>query len=335
MRILAWRPIVCEHARGPAFLLSNQDKQGLAELLDAATRDPQLQVLEPVGWFVSHTRPGLRMTEDDLQVFDAYFTQPWQVTLVYHPARTGPTRAGFFIRERDGRIQAGQSHQEFTVDGVRTAEPFLTAPSVAAGAATNAATNAPAIDRRKNVQSRSGSHFRWAWAAVALLVCTIALFAVPKLRTPVMPAEPLQLRLLDAQGQLRIEWHRNNPTLQFAEAATLFIKDGDQLPPIELDRESTQRGSVTYARLSEDVTVRLVVKLKNQAALQELARYVGSPVPKIETRELRQVRQGRERLLSEARRLREELQKESYRTRDLERTVQRLESAIQRESRTR
>src|SRR5262245_21669753 len=55
VRIMAWRPIECEHSRGPAFLLSNNDEHGLTQQLEAATRDPHLQVLEPVGCFVSHT----------------------------------------------------------------------------------------------------------------------------------------------------------------------------------------------------------------------------------------------------------------------------------------
>src|SRR5258708_3694492 len=36
IRVLAWRPIPCEHARGPAFLLSNEDKQRLMGMMEAA-----------------------------------------------------------------------------------------------------------------------------------------------------------------------------------------------------------------------------------------------------------------------------------------------------------
>src|ERR1700752_2400277 len=92
VRVMAWRPMACEHSRGPAFLLSDSDKQKLIEQLEASGRDPRLQVLEPVGWFVSHTRAGLAMTEDDRQTFQRYFPEPWQITLVYNPGRHAQTR---------------------------------------------------------------------------------------------------------------------------------------------------------------------------------------------------------------------------------------------------
>src|SRR5580693_5923861 len=42
IRILAMRPIACEHARGPAFLLSDADKKLLDEQLSRGAEDPRL-----------------------------------------------------------------------------------------------------------------------------------------------------------------------------------------------------------------------------------------------------------------------------------------------------
>src|SRR5438067_12356836 len=39
IRISKWRPIDCEHARGPAFLLSQNDRMALRELLQNAAQD--------------------------------------------------------------------------------------------------------------------------------------------------------------------------------------------------------------------------------------------------------------------------------------------------------
>jgi len=83
------------------------------------------------------------------------------------------------------------------------------------------------------------------------------------------------------------------------------------------------------------VTVRLQLKRRNQPVVTELARYVGPPVPKIETQELRQVREGREARISEALRLRDDLKKESERTRELEQALKRLETQVERESKKR
>src|SRR5437016_6293675 len=43
VRILAIRPIACEHARGPGFLLSDRDAEGLARQLDADKEDSHLE----------------------------------------------------------------------------------------------------------------------------------------------------------------------------------------------------------------------------------------------------------------------------------------------------
>src|ERR1700733_8465692 len=42
IRIMAMRPIPCEHARGPAFLLSQPDQEILAEQLAHELEDPRL-----------------------------------------------------------------------------------------------------------------------------------------------------------------------------------------------------------------------------------------------------------------------------------------------------
>src|SRR5271168_2761116 len=56
VQVLAMRPIACEHARGPAFLLSDKDRVALNEQLLRDKEDPHLEGLISVGWFLSHTR---------------------------------------------------------------------------------------------------------------------------------------------------------------------------------------------------------------------------------------------------------------------------------------
>src|SRR5436305_14073949 len=56
VRILAFRPLECEHSRGPRFLLSDKDLAKLDMLLRKCTDDPLLRGLQVVGWYHSHTR---------------------------------------------------------------------------------------------------------------------------------------------------------------------------------------------------------------------------------------------------------------------------------------
>jgi proteasome lid subunit RPN8/RPN11 len=312
IRVLAWRPISCDHTRGPAFVLSNDDQQGLMLLLEQAQSDPQLQVLDPVGWFVSHTRPGLRMTEDDIDLFNRFFPEPWQVTLVVHPQRNKGARGGFFVREKDGRIQSSAPYGEFPMEGARAL----------------AVSPRPGLLARRGEEpgeepgspEAGGRLARLAWVAVALLVCALALYAIPKFRQPPAP-DGLQLRIVDVKGQLRVEWDRNSRAVQRAESATLFIDDGGMLPPVHLDGDATRRGSVTYARLSEDVIVRLEVNRDNLPPLREQARYVGPPLPKYESRELRDAREHTRQLDAEAGEARKEIAAEADRAKELKKEI--------------
>src|ERR1035437_10425517 len=50
-RVLAMRPIACEHARGPAFLLSDKDRIVLNQQLASDAEDQHLGGVIAVGWF--------------------------------------------------------------------------------------------------------------------------------------------------------------------------------------------------------------------------------------------------------------------------------------------
>ena len=103
----------CEHAFGPSFTLSPRDQDRLAELLASAERNPDR--LKPVGWYHSHTRSELFLSEADQELHNRFFPGPWQVALVLKPHTFHPARAGFFFRGPDGTIHGTASYQEFVL----------------------------------------------------------------------------------------------------------------------------------------------------------------------------------------------------------------------------
>jgi hypothetical protein len=113
VRILAMREIACEHARGPTFHLSDNDRAALTAQLARDKEDMRLEGLLVVGWFLSHTRSDVTLQQSDLDTYKAFFPEPWQVTMVIHPGRAGAMRAGFFVREPDGTVKGERSYQEF------------------------------------------------------------------------------------------------------------------------------------------------------------------------------------------------------------------------------
>ena len=114
LAIADYVPLDCEHAFGPSFALSPRDQDRLAELLASAEQNPDR--LRPVGWYHSHTRSEIFLTEADQELHHRYFPEPWQVALVLKPHTFHPTRAGFFFREPDGSIHGTASYQEFALE---------------------------------------------------------------------------------------------------------------------------------------------------------------------------------------------------------------------------
>src|SRR5260370_7363567 len=90
-------------------------------------------------------------------------------------------------------------------------------------------------------------------------------------------------------------------------------------------------GSLNYARRSEDVTVRFIVYRKNKPPVEELARFVGPPVPARASKALLEAEKQRDALLQEAGQLREAMPDEGKRPRHLHQALTQLHSQIHRQ----
>ncbi len=109
--IEAFRPIDCEHASGPSFILSERDLANLHEQISASASDPELNGLDVLGWFVAHTRAPLQMNDREVVLFDELFPENGKLMLLVKPERFQPTRFGFLVRGADGRMPRDASQQ--------------------------------------------------------------------------------------------------------------------------------------------------------------------------------------------------------------------------------
>ena len=114
VRIIAFRPLISEHAFGGGATLSEHDRQAVAELIVRMRADGDLCELEPLGWFRAHPMSDLRLSKWDTELFNYFFNEPWQIGLVVRPAKSAPTRARFFLRESDGALHP-EGYQELVV----------------------------------------------------------------------------------------------------------------------------------------------------------------------------------------------------------------------------
>jgi len=116
LHILAYRPLICQYLMGPSFKLSVDDKARLSNLLALPDSDPKLAKLSVLGWYHSHHRSEIFLSQEDLALYNEFFPGGHQVALVLRPSHMKATRAGFFFRDAEGLLQAHAPLQEFIVD---------------------------------------------------------------------------------------------------------------------------------------------------------------------------------------------------------------------------
>jgi proteasome lid subunit RPN8/RPN11 len=113
----------CEHAYGPSFVLSPPDEARLKELQSSYLNVPGGP--RPVGWYHSHTRSEIFLSDADLAIYNRFFPESWQVALVMKPHTFQPARIGFFFRQADGSVHATASYREDSLEAL----PFRQVPA--------------------------------------------------------------------------------------------------------------------------------------------------------------------------------------------------------------
>ena len=326
VRVLAMRPIACEHARGPGLIFSDKDRMGLHDQLLRDREDPHLQGLESVGWFLSHTRSDIFLNESDQEIFSIFFPSPWQVAMVVHPGRNVAMRAGFFIRDAQGGVRADRSYLEFSfpdrlapfldrMAGARERgerrgtslrrQEFGELPGherterrerldsmvAAAGQEPSHEDVHDAVPAFAAVQPAQPSRRKWIWVVGwAVLLVAAALFGLRYWMANSTP-EPISLSVLEHGGQLQIEWNRTARPVTNAVEGTLKIVDGGKSQTIKLGRTELATGAFTYQRKTGDIEVRMTVVDSGGGKTQEASRYLGrAPEAPQSSQEIEQLR---------------------------------------------
>jgi hypothetical protein len=91
--------VPCVYARGPSYLLTGEDKIAFEQAVERWRLDAS-QPRYAVGYFRSHTRDGLALSAEDVELLDRLFPDPAQIALLVRPFAAKPIQAGFFFREK-------------------------------------------------------------------------------------------------------------------------------------------------------------------------------------------------------------------------------------------
>jgi proteasome lid subunit RPN8/RPN11 len=361
VKVTAMREIACEHARGPTFHLSDNDRAALTAQLARDKEDMRLEGLQVVGWFLSHTRSDVTFHQSDLNTYNAFFPEPWQVTMVVHPGRTGTMRAGFFVREPDGSVKGERSYQEFNfpdrMAGVLDRPPPERRPVVEAAGdrvataryagrpeAVETVEAAEPVERTEQYDAPTfgqpvravpqyapypNTRRKIPWAIIAVVAAALVL-AVVGLRFlgPQLHVEPLSLGVIEREGQLQIQWNHSSQSVVGASSGTLDIVDGGEKRSIPLNRTELAQGSFTYMRRSGDVEVRLAVNTSEGGLVEEASRFLGTPPEGVGSSQMDAIKAERDALQDEVTRLRTQTGQQAARIQQLERTLVILQSRL-------
>jgi hypothetical protein len=283
IRVLAVRPLGCEHRFGPSFVLSDTDEARLQELLTNYKTDGELASLEILGCYFSHSRHGAALTDRDLELCDRYFSGTDQIAVTLIPSATGGIQGTLLARDAQGTFVSCHEF-EYSVlnkapsEAIRTPQPathrkplslvMAAALSRQEGIQTERLPPDPSVDA---VQHAAESEPRQPVAKVStthppetqhgalkarsrLLVGLLVLVACWPNRS--VPVTQIPLRLTDSGHKLVIHWDAEQPAVREAALGMLDIRDGDQEPQhVSIGPELLRRGWTEYERKSELVRI--------------------------------------------------------------------------------
>ena len=287
--IEAHREFQIEYLSGPSFILSQTDRERLAVFIAGLHKDPELANFEVVGWYHSHTRSEMFLSEEDIGIYNEFFPDAHQVALVVKPFKFDPAQFGFFFREQDGSLNSASSYAVFAAgptardamaadEEPRTASPVRMEPAdVPVNGQPLPVQPFPDAVPYRSLRSRRRHHQRWAVAAAALLFAALAslLWFGGSPTIPDEPAAALSMRLSGSGEQINIIWDGSSVPVQNAAYGELNIfDDGHQSANLKLSPQELTRGTATYVRQSGNVEVRMRI-VADGSPIEEVAYFVG------------------------------------------------------------
>lgn len=262
-----------------------------------------------IGFFRSHFRDGLCLTEHDAAVMNEHFPDPNALCLLVRPFQMGVCMAGFFLRQ-NGQLETQFTDFEvpmFVPEDLSSTNPRdegpeqalvvrekaerkrRTAPAVAEPATTETPEAAAAVTEPKR-------NSKWL-KLVALAVFGIGMAAgaywlgMPRFRSvwpssqPVAAAPAAVPTAVPVQAGLGLQVDRHADSLELQWNSAVFastnpqngeltISDGSLKRTLEIDAAQLRSGKIQYFPTNTDVTFELRANLDANRVVSESVRVV-------------------------------------------------------------
>ena len=291
VRIDDFEAIPCTYARGPSYLLTDAERAYFEEVC-------QRRSAEIVGYYRSHTRDGLTLQAEDIQLLERLFPGAAQVALLVKPFATKPSLAGFFIRENGAfpavtplefpfrrREMTGEEppHREPMQERKRKErEPAF--PAASEPAEDSLAAPAPYYrifsaepkthPEAPPMEPQAPKHRTGLWIVASfifLLLGVVLGYEASRITGPQRGAADFALSLaVERTGEnLTVLWNPKARAVLSASSGVLEIDDGAETKRVELDSASLSSGNFVYRNASNEVRFRLVVSLGSGLTVTE------------------------------------------------------------------
>jgi hypothetical protein len=299
VRVDDFEAVECGYTRGPSYLFTEDEKANFAE----ACRRWQPEAGRPgyaVGYFRSHTRDGLSLSPEDLELLDRHFAGPSQIALLVRPLITKASLAGFFFRE-DGVFQETTPlefpfrHRDLTGEqapphrpmtdrqrGERELRPLVPARVTEReseprfefeGPSQDAAAYATTTPARSRLKGWMFIPLSFVFLLLGVLLGIQGMVSMGS-RNSAGAASDLALALSVSKNDqdLTVKWNRESTAVKAAQRGVLEIQDGGFAKPVDLDAAYLQTGNIIYHihNASNAVQFRLTVYVNPRLTVSEM-----------------------------------------------------------------
>ena len=237
LRVEDYVLVPIEYKRGPSYRLSDND----VAAFDAAVRQSRNgRILRPIGFFRSHTRDGVGLSDEDLGLLSNFLPEPETIALLIRPFATKPCVAGFYFKEQ-GVFQSGAPLLEFPLRRSALAPGDVSASRSRRD--SRIAANARPDIVRNELQTK-----RWSWPVLPIILLLVGVLLGYQAALSIRPQPPapfnLALSVTQLGGDLQLKWDRKSPAIGSAQKGILTIEDGSYNKAINLTGADLESGSI-------------------------------------------------------------------------------------------
>src|SRR5258706_8079705 len=250
VRIEDYQPIQCGYRRGPSYLFTAEDRAAFEDACESWMPDAS-RPSYAVGYFRSHTREGLALAPEDLELMDRHFPAPENVALLIKPFATRVGVGGFFVREagafpaatplefpfrrRELSGEEAPPRRSILERGPRRRDPSNLArtrqETLPAKGDYDRAPD-PESAYATTLPSKSRIRSMWIPLSFVFLIFGLALgFLLGIARNPAAVSFALGLSISKDGSNLIVKWDPRAGPIRKAPRGAMEIEDGTQSPP--------------------------------------------------------------------------------------------------------